>query len=375
MELRRGGSGAMTRVDVVVPSYNYAHLLPECIESLFTQEEIEVRALVLDDASTDETPTVTTQLVSRYPRLEYRRHELNAGHIATYNEGLLGWASAPYVLLLSADDLLAPGALRRAVVPMEQNADIGMVCGIALLFETVDDIARAPKFKADEEALETDVQLFEMGPLLHASVQGNPISTPTMVVRTELQHAVGPYALELPHSADMEMWMRYASRSRVAVTRHVQAYKRLHGSNMSKGYFALRDLKERLKAFEFALARDPETFARERLSWDHIRRSVAREAVWIGSAYCDVNEPVASRESLAFAREAWPAVADSSAYRKVQLKLHLGARLATGARGLASVLGLATRVQKITDPRLGPKPGTLQGWFPQRGIAAHELTA
>ena len=46
--------------------------------------------------------------------LEGRRHEVNQGHIATYNEGLLEWAKADYTVLLSADDLLAPGALARA---------------------------------------------------------------------------------------------------------------------------------------------------------------------------------------------------------------------------------------------------------------------
>lgn len=365
----------MTRVDIVVPSYNYAHLLPECLESLFGQEGVQVRALVLDDTSTDDTPAVAARLRSQYPGLEYRRHERNAGHIATYNEGLLGWATAPYTLLLSADDLLAPGALQRAVEPMEQNADIGMVCGIALLFETAEDIARAPKFKNGVQALEPYVQLFETGALLRQSVQGNPVSTPTMVVRTELQRAVSGYAHELPHSADMEMWMRYASRGRVAVTRHVQAYKRLHGSNMSKGYFALRDLRERLKAFEFALERDPEIFARHQLTREQIRRSVAEEALWIASSYCDVDEPAAARESLEFAREIWLPVTRSSAYRRAALKLRLGPRLATGARGLASVLGLASRAQPVTDPRLGPRPGTLQGWIPQQSFASHELTA
>lgn len=365
----------MPRVDIVVPSYNYAHLLPECLESLFGQEGVEVRALVLDDTSTDDTPAVAARLLSRYPGLEYRRHERNAGHIATYNEGLLGWAAAPYTLLLSADDLLAPGALRRAVEPMEQNAQIGMVCGIALLFETADDIARSPRARSNGQTAEADVQLLEAGPLLRKSVAGNPVSTPTMVVRTELQRAVGPYAHELPHSADMEMWMRYASRSRVAVTRHVQAYKRLHGSNMSKGYFALRDLRERLKAFEFALARDPDTFARHGLSRESIRRAAASEGVWIARGYCDMSEPAAARESLAFAREAWPPVADSSEYRRARLKLRLGPRLAARARGLAMALGLARREQEVSDPRLGPRPGALQGWFPQRSVASHELTA
>ena len=42
--------------------------------------------------------------------MEFRRHPVNRGHIATYNEGL-EWASGDYLLVLSADDMLTPGAL------------------------------------------------------------------------------------------------------------------------------------------------------------------------------------------------------------------------------------------------------------------------
>jgi GT2 family glycosyltransferase len=354
----------MTSVDIVVPSYNYAHLLPQCIESLFKQEAVKIRALVLDDASTDETPTLAAQLCSRYPGLEYRRHERNAGHIATYNEGLLGWATAPYVLLLSADDLLARGAMRRAVEAMERDPEIGMVCGIALLFETADDIARAPKAKSNGLTDEPDLHVFDTGQLLRECVRGNPISTPTMVVRTALQRAVGPYARELPHTADVEMWMRFATHSKVAVTRHVQAYKRLHGSNMSKSYFGLRNLRERLKAFEFALQRDPETFALHAPPPEYISRIAAEQAVWLASAYCDVSEPAGARECLDFARETWPRISASSMWRRTQLKLRLGPRLTSRARGVSTLLGLAGRPQAVIDPRLGPQPGTLQGWWP-----------
>ena len=39
---------------------------------------------------------------------------MNRGHIATFNEGLLDWADGDYCVLISADDKLTPGALRRA---------------------------------------------------------------------------------------------------------------------------------------------------------------------------------------------------------------------------------------------------------------------
>src|SRR5580765_4204220 len=106
-ELAREGNGGIgvSRVDVIIPCYKYARYLAACVDSVVSQDGVDVRALVIDDASPDDTPSVAARLTAQDPRVEYRRHTANRGHIATYNEGL-EWASGDYVLLLSADDLL-----------------------------------------------------------------------------------------------------------------------------------------------------------------------------------------------------------------------------------------------------------------------------
>ena len=102
----------MSTVDVVVPCYNYARFLTRCVESILSQEGPAVRVLVIDDASSDGTAQVAQRLADQDRRVEWRRHLGNQGHIDTYNEGLLRWATASYALLISAADLLAPGPSR-----------------------------------------------------------------------------------------------------------------------------------------------------------------------------------------------------------------------------------------------------------------------
>src|SRR5256885_7498232 len=104
----------MTQVDVVVPCYNYAGFLRQCVESVLSQEGVDVRVLIIDDCSKDATPEVGAALAAQDARVEFRRHAVNHGHIATYNEGLLDWAAGEFSLLLSADDVLIPGAFARA---------------------------------------------------------------------------------------------------------------------------------------------------------------------------------------------------------------------------------------------------------------------
>lgn len=356
----------MNSVDVVVPSYNYAHYLPGCVASLFDQDGVNVRVLIIDDASSDDTPAVAAQLLSQYPGLQYYRHIENVGHIATYNEGLLGWATAPYVLLISADDLLAPGALKRAVDQMERHQGVGMVCGMALLFESGEDISRAPTARTDALHSELDTQIIPTEQLLLQCVRGNPIATPTVVVRTELQRAVGPYAPELPHSGDMEMWMRFAVNGKVAVTRFVQAYKRLHNNNMSKDYRALRDLRERFKAIEYALARDSATYTGYGLSRERVCQTMADEAYWEASRSLAAGDRAAALECLQFALGLWPPIARSAGWRKIQLELHLSPWLYRGLHAIAAHLErMLNRQRPATSTQPAPQPGTLQGWWPE----------
>jgi cellulose synthase/poly-beta-1,6-N-acetylglucosamine synthase-like glycosyltransferase len=110
--LSRSEESEMSAVDLVVPCYNYARFLSRCISSILSQADVDVRVLIIDDTSSDDTPEVGLRLAAMDSRVKFRRHEQNRGHIATYNEGLLEWATAKYSMLISADDLLAPGPWR-----------------------------------------------------------------------------------------------------------------------------------------------------------------------------------------------------------------------------------------------------------------------
>ena len=68
-----------------------------------SQEGVELRVLIIDDCSPDETPEVARRLTEADARVEYRRHEQNEGLAATNNEGLEWAGDGDYVV----------GAIRR----------------------------------------------------------------------------------------------------------------------------------------------------------------------------------------------------------------------------------------------------------------------
>src|SRR3954451_22899935 len=121
-------------VSVVIPCYKYGRFLPACVRSILDQEGVDVRVLIIDDASPDDSAQMALALAAADERVEVRVHEVNKGHIATYNEGLLGWADGDYSVLISADDLLTPGALARATAVMEADPKVGFVYGHAIVW-------------------------------------------------------------------------------------------------------------------------------------------------------------------------------------------------------------------------------------------------
>jgi glycosyltransferase involved in cell wall biosynthesis len=313
----------MSSVDVIVPCYNYAHFLTACVESILGQAGVDVRALVIDDASPDDTERVGRALASRDPRVDYRRHARNIGHIATYNEGI-DWAEADYLLVLSADDLLTPGALGRAARLMDAHPDVGLSYGRAI---RTHEPARHPPRIPDpcKTRVLTGLELIEA----FCEWGGNRVPTQAAVVRTAVQKAVGGYRAELPHSGDMEMWLRIAARGPVGVVDADQAYYRVHPTNMHHGFVAasVKDMDEYRRTFEVFFAEHEVVVQGAGRLRDVAMRSLAQRALWKAGSFLDNGDGRGAAELQEFALRASPGVRRSSLWYRVRLKQALGPRL------------------------------------------------
>ena len=246
---RHGMGDRMARkptVSVVVPCYNYGHVLPDCIRSVLTQQGVDVDVLIIDDASPDGSAAVAAQLAQGDSRVKVICHAVNRGHIATYNEGL-SQATGEYVLLLSADDMLTPGALQRATSVMERHPSVGLVYGHPRAFCAEDQVAPSLRMRG--------FSVWKGEAWIGAQCRRglNCIASPEAVVRGRIQRRVGGYTEQLPHTADLEMWLRIAAVSDVARIHGAdQALRRNHSSSMSHAHYGRMqdDLLHRYLAFE-----------------------------------------------------------------------------------------------------------------------------
>jgi GT2 family glycosyltransferase len=234
----------MAKIDIVVPCYNYGRFLKACVTSVLGQSVRDLRVLIIDDASSDDSVCVAHRLAQADTRVSVISHSRNKGHIDTYNEGI-EWASADYFLLLSADDLLVPGALERAARIMDAHPDIVLTHGNCIAWY---DELPVPQIDSQRYYTWARQELIDE----MCKTAKNFVSTPTAITRTCTQKAIGGYRATLPHSGDMEMWLRFAARGAVARINAAQAIYRKHSSAMSNFYAVeiLRDYRQCKAAFD-----------------------------------------------------------------------------------------------------------------------------
>lgn len=219
----------MKSIDVVIPNYNYARYLQDCIDSVRNQQAERLRILIIDNASTDDSAAVARTLASADPRIELMLRPRNLGAHASFNDGI-DWAQSDYFLILCSDDYLAPGALARAMSFMEQNDDVHMIHGRTHFRDDINDGDDPPDTRSLSDWSKQDGKSF----LTSLCQSGrNFVSGPTAIVRTAIQKKVGCYRPALPHTDDLEMWLRFALHGAVGRTDNIQAVARVHASNQS----------------------------------------------------------------------------------------------------------------------------------------------
>lgn len=89
-------------VSVIIPIYNAAQYLAECIDSVLGQTMSDFELLLVDDGSTDESAEICERYAARDPRVRLFRQS-NAGVSVARNRGL-DHARGAYVVFVDADD-------------------------------------------------------------------------------------------------------------------------------------------------------------------------------------------------------------------------------------------------------------------------------
>jgi glycosyltransferase involved in cell wall biosynthesis len=175
------------RFSVIITTFNRAAIVTRAVESVLSQEGVELELIVVDDGSTDWTPMVLNEIID--PRVITLRRE-NGGLSAARNTGIAR-ASGDWIAFLDDDDIALPGWLAGLASLIDERA--GAVCCAA-------------EYRTPEDEFVGLSAPGPMGALFHHT--SALILAGTFAVRSDLCRVIGGYDERIICSHQSELWMR-----------------------------------------------------------------------------------------------------------------------------------------------------------------------
>ena len=186
-------------ISVVLTTYNRVALLPRAIESVLAQTGADFELIIVDDASSDDTPAYLKSL--RDPRIRTHIAGRNLGPSGARNLGI-EMADSPVVAFLDSDDVYLPGRLSAPAKIFAAEPDVVCVLSSARKFDRgVPREARIPELKLAAPA-------FEWALICDLI----PVEATSITVRREVALAVGGFCSRLRLAEDREFLIRIAKR-------------------------------------------------------------------------------------------------------------------------------------------------------------------
>lgn len=235
------------RVSVVIPTYNQCRYLPAAIDSVLDQDVSGIELVVVDDGSTDATPSV----IARYGDRIVAIQQPNAGAAHALNRGI-GVASGALVCWLSSDDRFLPGKIAAQVDAFEADPGLGLCC---TGWNVVDTDGRLTREVPRLDWVHPD-------PFV-AVFWRNPINGSTVMMRRDLFADIGWFDERLRADVDADMWLRVTRDHRVKVLDGAFVDYRVHGEALSANRSLMIASKQRVR---LARVRDGSLVSRLRMS-------------------------------------------------------------------------------------------------------------
>jgi GT2 family glycosyltransferase len=127
-------AGPRPTVSVIIPTWNGARLLPDCLESLRRQTYPPLEVIVADGASTDDSAAVVRE---RFPGVRWLALPENRGFTGNVNAGLRA-ARGEILALLNNDAEADPAWLAELVRGFEADPGVGLCASKILLYDRRD---------------------------------------------------------------------------------------------------------------------------------------------------------------------------------------------------------------------------------------------
>lgn len=218
------GADPSPRVDVIVPTYNYAQYLDACLASVQNQSFLDYSVLIMDNASEDATEAIARRWEERDSRFHYERNESNLGLKGSLLKAY-AMTRGELICILSADDLLEPHFLEKTVTALHARPECSFAYSAWKMFADTRD-SRIPAQDAPSYCPHPQSGPYNDAALLLAH---NWITNSFTLFRRSVCDSVGGINPDgLQHVGDWYMWMRFLARGPAYYVDETLGRYRLH---------------------------------------------------------------------------------------------------------------------------------------------------
>ncbi|MEJ7832228.1 MAG: glycosyltransferase family 2 protein [Nocardioides sp.] len=243
MKLRRR---ARPTVSVVVPAYEVAAYLPECLDSLLASQHRELQVVVVDDGSTDGSGDLADTFAARESRIEVV-HTANQGLGAARNEGLRH-VTGEYVAFADSDDVVPPTAYHLMVGSLERSGS-DFATGSILWWEAT-GLREPPWMRRLHDPARSGVVAAE-----HPEILGDVFAWNKLFRRTFWDAAALSWPEGIRYEDQPTTTAAFLAGRFDVLSDHVYHWRiRNDGTSITQQRASLDDLRDRLETKRMALA-------------------------------------------------------------------------------------------------------------------------
>jgi glycosyltransferase involved in cell wall biosynthesis len=216
---------ATMKPSIVIPVFNRAHLIEECLLSIMAQTLQPWEVIAVNDGSTDATEAVCAAFKAKHPAfpLVYIK-QANAGPSAARNTGMRA-ATGDFIVFWDSDDLCPPNRLAAHLALHTAHPELDVSFGKEARFNTGQPAIPVPTSHTPPTGPVTDLP----GMLV---VETMNIPTSGACIRRSVALAVGGMDEGLRLCEDLDFWLRVAHRGyHFGFINEVLAMRRMHDGN------------------------------------------------------------------------------------------------------------------------------------------------
>lgn len=192
------------QVSVVMSVYNGANTLRDSVESVLSQEGVDVECIIVNDGSTDNSGQLLDELAAQDSRVRII-HQPNLGLTKALIRGC-SEAKGVYIARQDAGDLYLPGKLNQQIEVLNSHPGVSFVsCGARVVGPGGEHLY---DMVSDEGDLTQHLLILDIDKLRGVFGHGS------VLFRRDLYERVGGYRQEFYFGQDLDLWVRLAEIGR-----------------------------------------------------------------------------------------------------------------------------------------------------------------